>query len=71
VDPVVVGLVFGLLSYAYPATRASLEQAYEVFRMFREQPTAELAASAQWVVRTAISPNDRLAQIFQRCALRA
>ena len=34
------------------------------FRLFREQPTAELAASAREVVRTAISPNDRLAQIF-------
>jgi Na+/H+ antiporter NhaA len=64
VDPVVVGLVFGLLTYAAPATRASLEQAYEAFRLFREQPTAELAASAREVVRTAISPNDRLAQIF-------
>jgi len=63
-DPVVVGLVMGLLSYAYPASRASLEQASEAFRMFREQPTAELAQSAQEVVRTAISPNDRLAQIF-------
>jgi Na+/H+ antiporter NhaA len=64
VDPIVVGLVLGLLSYAYPATRAALEQASEVFRMFREQPTAELAVATQWVVRTAISPNDRLAQIF-------
>jgi Na+/H+ antiporter NhaA len=64
VDPVVVGLVLGLLSYAYPASRASLEQASEAFRLFREQPTAELAVSAQVVVRTAISPNDRLAQIF-------
>jgi Na+/H+ antiporter NhaA len=64
VDPIVVGLVFGLLTYAAPATRASLEQAYEAFRLFREQPTAELAASAREEVRTAISPNDRLAQIF-------
>ncbi len=64
VDPVVVGLVLGLLSYAYPATRASLEQASEAFRNFREQPTAELAQSARDVVRTAISPNDRLAQLF-------
>jgi Na+/H+ antiporter NhaA len=64
VDPIVVGLVMGLLSYAYPATRTSLEQASEAFRMFREQPTAELAQSAQEVVRTAISPNDRLARIF-------
>ena len=64
VDPIVVGLVMGLLTYAYSATRASLEQASEAFRMFREQPTAELAATAQGVVRTAISPNDRLSQIF-------
>jgi Na+/H+ antiporter NhaA len=64
VDPVVVGLVVGLMSYAYPATRASLEQASEAFRSFREQPTAELAQSARDVVRTAISPNDRLALLF-------
>ncbi len=64
VDPIVVGLVMGLLTYAFSATRASLEQASEAFRMFREQPTAELAATAQGVVRTAISPNDRLSQIF-------
>src|SRR5580704_14768801 len=56
VDPVVVGLVMGLLSYAYPASRASLEQASEAFRNFREQPTAELAQSARDVVRIAISP---------------
>jgi Na+/H+ antiporter NhaA len=64
VDPIVVGLVLGLLSYAYPATRESLEQASEAFRQFREQPTAELAQSARDVVRVAISPNDRLAQLF-------
>jgi len=64
VDPIVVGLVMGLLTYAYSATRASLEQASEAFRLFREQPTAELAATAQGVVRTAISPNDRLSQLF-------
>jgi Na+/H+ antiporter NhaA len=64
VDPVVVGLVMGLLTYAYPADRASLEQASEAFRSFREQPTAELAQSAREGVRTAISPNDRLAQIY-------
>jgi Na+/H+ antiporter NhaA len=64
VDPVVVGLVLGLLSYAYPATRTSLEQASEAFRNFREQPTAALAQSARDEVRTAISPNDRLALLF-------
>jgi Na+/H+ antiporter NhaA len=64
VDPIVVGLVLGLLTYAYSATRTSLEQASDAFRLFREQPTAELAQSARDEVRIAISPNDRLTQIF-------
>ena len=64
VDPIVVGLVTGMLAYAYPAARSDLEQATDLFRLFREQPTAELARSAREGVRTAISPNDRLQQIF-------
>lgn len=64
VDPVVVGLVIGLLALAYPAARTDLEQASASFRMFREQPTPQLAASARESLRTAISPNDRLQQIF-------
>jgi Na+/H+ antiporter NhaA len=39
VEPVVVGLAMGLLTYAYPAARSDLERATEVFRSFREQPT--------------------------------
>ena len=64
VDPVVVGLVMGLLAFAYPAARSDLEQASESFRLFREQPTPELARDARESVRTAISPNDRLQQLF-------
>jgi Na+/H+ antiporter NhaA len=64
VDPVVVGLAMGLLALAYPAARADLEQASERFRLFREQPTPELAAEAREQVRTAISPNDRLQQLY-------
>jgi Na+/H+ antiporter NhaA len=64
IDPIVVGLILGLLTYAYSASRESLEQASEAFRQFREQPTAELAQSARDVVRVAISPNDRLAQLW-------
>ncbi|HEX6525111.1 MAG TPA: Na+/H+ antiporter NhaA [Streptosporangiaceae bacterium] len=64
VDPVVVGLVLGLISYAYPAPREALEEAWDAFRLFREQPTAEYAQAARDVVRTAISPNDRLQQLF-------
>ncbi len=64
VDPVVVGLVMGLLAVAYPAARGDLERASEVFRRFREQPTPGLARSAREGVRTALSPNDRLQQLF-------
>ena len=64
VDPVVVGLVMGLLAFAYPAARSDLEQASESFRLFREQLTPELARDARESVRTAISPNDRLQQLF-------
>ena len=64
VDPVLVGLVMGLMTYARPATRSDLERASDLFRMFREQPTPELAQSAREGVRTALSPNDRLQQIY-------
>jgi len=64
VDPVVVGLVMGMLALAYPASRGDLEQASESFRLFREQPMPELARNARESVRTAISPNDRLQQLF-------
>ena len=47
VDPVVVGLLMGLLTYARPAARTDLERASDLFRSFREQPTAELARSAR------------------------
>ena len=64
VDPIVVGLLMGLLTAAYTAARPDLEAASEGFRRFREQPTAELAQSARQGVRSAISPNARLQQIY-------
>jgi Na+/H+ antiporter NhaA len=64
VEPVVVGLAMGLLTYAYPAARSDLERATEVFRLFREQPTPEFARSAQTGVAAAISPNERLQQLI-------
>jgi Na+/H+ antiporter NhaA len=64
IDPVIVGLVMGILALAYPAARVDLEQASESFRLFREQPTPELASQARESVRTALSPNDRLQQLF-------
>ncbi len=59
----VTGLLMGLMTAAYPAARLDLEAATEVFRRFREQPTAELAQTARAGVRSAISPNARLQQI--------
>jgi Na+/H+ antiporter NhaA len=64
VDPVMVGLVMGLLALAHPALRSDLEDASESFRLFREQPTPELAQAARESVRVALSPNDRLQQLF-------
>ena len=64
VDPVVVGLVIGLLTYAYPAARSDLERATDLFRTFREQPTSELARSASVGLSAAISPNERLQMLY-------
>src|SRR5439155_4593265 len=59
-DPVIAGLAVGLATGAYPPAREDLERATALTRSFREQPTAELARSAQLGVRAAISPNERL-----------
>jgi Na+/H+ antiporter NhaA len=64
VDPVVVGLAMGLLTYASPAGREDLERATNRFRDFREQPTPELARSARAGLQQAISPNERLQEAF-------
>jgi protein-disulfide isomerase len=64
VEPVVVGLAMGLLAYAYPAARTDLERATARFREFREQPTPELARSVGAELRTAISVNERLQQLY-------
>jgi Na+/H+ antiporter NhaA len=60
VDPVISGLAVGLATSAYPPARQDLERATELARSFREQPTPELARSAQQSVISAISPNERL-----------
>jgi Na+/H+ antiporter NhaA len=64
VDPVVVGLVMGLLTQAYPAARSDLARATEKFRLFREQPTPELARVASLELSGSISPNERLQEAF-------
>jgi Na+/H+ antiporter NhaA len=60
VDPIVVGLAMGLLTFAAPAERGDLERASDLFREFREQPTPELARSARLGLESAVSPNERL-----------
>ena len=60
IDPVIAGLATGLVTSAYPPERGGLERVVELTRSFREQPTPELARSAQRGVASAISPNDRL-----------
>jgi Na+/H+ antiporter NhaA len=64
IEPVVVGLVLGLLTYASPAARDDLQRASEMFRLFREQPTAELARTASGGLASAISPNERLQLLY-------
>jgi Na+/H+ antiporter NhaA len=64
VDPILVGLVFGMLSYAYPASQSTMRRASTAFREFRQQPTPQLARTAGTVVRSAISPNDRMMEMF-------
>ena len=64
VDPVVLGLAVGLLTWAYPAGRGELERATDLFRSFREQPTPQLARDARAGLEAAVSPNARLLQRF-------
>ena len=47
VDPLIVGLGIGMLAYASPARRTTLEQASREFRRFREQPTGAFARRAR------------------------
>jgi Na+/H+ antiporter NhaA len=60
IEPVIAGLVVGLVAGAYPPQRAELERVMELARSFREQPTPALARTAQRGVASAISANERL-----------
>jgi Na+/H+ antiporter NhaA len=64
IDPVIGGLAAGLVTSAYPPSREDLERVTELTRSFREQPTPELARSAQLGVLSAISPNERLQYVL-------
>jgi Na+/H+ antiporter NhaA len=64
IEPLVVGLAFGLLAWASPPDRSTLELATRRFREFREQPTPELARFARESVQRAVAPNERLQQLW-------
>jgi Na+/H+ antiporter NhaA len=59
IQPEIIGLAMGLVTGAYAATRVDLERATQLVRLFREQPTPELAREARLGVASAISQNER------------
>jgi Na+/H+ antiporter NhaA len=59
VHPTVAGVAVGLLTSAYPPTRASLEVATGTTRAFRQRPTPDLARMAARRITMALSPNER------------
>jgi Na+/H+ antiporter NhaA len=60
VDPIVAGLAIGLAAPAYSPARGDLEEATGLVRLFREQPTPQLARSASAGLTSTLSPNERL-----------
>jgi Na+/H+ antiporter NhaA len=64
IEPVVTGLAIGLTASAYTPSRSDLEEATGLFRLFREQPTAELARAASTGLTSTLSPNARLQRVF-------
>ena len=54
----------GLLSYALPVSTDALEGATTRMRSFREQPTSELARDVRRGLSLAVTPNERLQQLF-------
>jgi Na+/H+ antiporter NhaA len=64
VHPTIAGVAVGLLATAYPPTRADLQRAGALWRLFREEPTPEYARSASRSLVLAISPNERVQHLF-------
>jgi Na+/H+ antiporter NhaA len=64
IDPISVGLMMGLVTWAYAPVRDDLERATSLFRLFREQPTPELARAASAGLSATLSPNDVLQRRF-------
>jgi Na+/H+ antiporter NhaA len=64
IDPIVVGLTFGLIAPAYTPLRSRLQEATGLVREFREQPTPELARTARTGLVSTLSPNARWQSIY-------
>jgi Na+/H+ antiporter NhaA len=64
VDPIVTGLAIGLSASAYSPNRGELEEATLLVKLFREQPTSQLARSATVGITSTLSPNERLQTLF-------
>jgi Na+/H+ antiporter NhaA len=64
VEPIVTGLAIGLSASAYSPNRVQLEEATLLVKLFREQPTSELARSARLGITSTLSPNERLQAFF-------
>ena len=60
VHPTVAGVAVGLLTGAYPPSRASLEEATSTTRAFRQRPSADLARTAARRITMSLSPNERV-----------
>ncbi len=60
IDPVISGLAVGLATSAYTPSREEVSRVVELTRVFREQPSPELARAAQRGLLSSISPNERL-----------
>jgi Na+/H+ antiporter NhaA len=59
-DPVICGLIIGLLTSAYTPRAVDLDHGAELAASFRSEPTPEAAYSARDGLTAAISPNERL-----------
>jgi Na+/H+ antiporter NhaA len=66
IDPVVAGLAVGLATSAHLPRRNALVEATKLVRLFREQPTPELARSATMGLTSTLSVNARLHHVFHR-----
>lgn len=64
VHATIAGVAMGLLATAYPPSRTDLQRAASLWRNFREQPTSRGARSATRGVQQAISPNERMQELY-------